>query len=186
MHWPIDRLLRRAAALALAALVAAPDLALASEPRSKPAAATKSLDAMSPAELDHFVQGLNESSNWRKFRRPGDPPDFVPGKPVRVMYGAGASFGRGGGGNFRSFRQSGLGSRRSGVGSRRRGNGSDQSAMERGRGSRSSGTSSSLGSNRSGSSFGSSRGGSSRSGSSSGRSSFGSGSSFGNGGGFNQ
>jgi len=122
---------------------------------------------MSQAELDQYVQQLNHDANWRKYRRPNDPPDFVPGKPVKVMYGAGAKMGRGGTG-ARAFRKSGLGQRRSGLGGSRRRGRDDQTAMDRGRGSSNSG----LGS--------SSR---SRSGSSSNRSSFGSSSrssSFGN------
>lgn len=149
---------RRAAVLVLAVLIAAPEIALATG---------QPLDSMSQAELDRYVQQINQDANWRKFRRPNDPPDFVPGKPVKVMYGAGAKMGRGGTG-ARAFRKSGLGQRRSGLGgSRRRGGRDDQTAMDRGRGSSNSG----LGS--------SSR---SRSGSSSNRSSFGnsSRSSFGN------
>jgi len=171
MRRPIERLLRRTAALVLAVLVASPEIALAAE--SSAPAKTKSLDSMSQAELDALVADINHEANWRKYRRPGDPPDFEPGKPVRVMHGAGAMLGRGGHGG-RSFRQAGLAGRRGGaIGGNRRGSDrSQQSAMERGRGSsRSSG--SSFGSSSSRSSFGS--------GSSSSRSSFGSGSSFGNG-----
>jgi hypothetical protein len=152
MQLRIRRRLQRAAAIALAALVATPELAAAVEPPAR----SKSLDAMSPAELDAYVRSINETANWRKYRRPNDPPDFVPGKPVRVMHGAGAMLGRGGHGG-RSFRASGLAGRRGGAigSSRRRGSGrEDQSAMDRGRGSsRSSG--SSLGSGSSRSSFGS-------------------------------
>ena len=164
MRRPIERLLRRTAALVLAVLVASPEIALAAE--SSAPAKTKSLDSMSQAELDQYVQGLNESANWRKYRRPGDPPDFVPGKPVRVMNGAGSSFGRGGRGG-RSFRKSGLASRRGGS-SRRDHNDQQTSGMDRSRGSSRSGLGGS-------SSFGSSGLGSSNSSS---RSSFGS-SSFG-------
>jgi hypothetical protein len=174
MPRPISRRLRSVASLALAALVALPELALATEPPAKTAApAARSLDSMSPAELDRYVQQLNESANWRKYRRPNDPPDFVPGKPVRVMHGAGAAFGRGGNRGGRAFRQSGLARRRGGsIGSDRRRGRSAESAVESSR-------------SRSGSSFGSS-GSSSRSSSS--RSSFGSSSrsSFGNGSGFDQ
>jgi hypothetical protein len=167
----IERLLRRATVVALALLIAAPEIAMAIDPPKS----SKSLDAMSDAELKTFVDGLNQSANWRKYRRPSDPPDFVPGKPVRVMHGAGAMLGRGGRGGGRSFRQSGLANRRGGAigSSRRRGGGrNDQSAMESSRGS-SRGSSSSSGSR---SSFGSGS-----------RSSFGSGgnTSFGNSNGFN-
>jgi len=172
MRCSTRNLLRCAAAIALVAALATPEPTWATE---APVGTTRSLDSMSPAELDHFVQQLNESANWRKYRRPGDPPDFVPGKPVRVMNGAGAAFGRGGrGGGARSFRRSGLASRR-GTGSRR-GPGDQTTGMDRGRGSRGSSSSGS-------SSFGSSSGfgSSSRSRSSSGssRSSFGSSSGFG-------
>jgi hypothetical protein len=140
-----SRSIRRARAWAATLVVSA--ALLAPEPSR---ASNKSLDAMSPAELERFVQQLNEDANWRKYRRPGDPPDFVPGAPVRVMHGAGAAFGRGGGRGGGSFRRSGLGSRRSGLGGRRRGR-EDAVASDRSR--------SSLGSSsrsRSGSSFGSS------------------------------
>ena len=158
----IRRSLRACAALGFALLVAAPDAAIAAE------AAGKSMDRMSPSELDAFVRQLNESANWRKYRRPGDPADFVPGKPVRVMHGVGASMGRGGM-RGAQFRKAGLANRR---GSRSGGRSND--AMAQGRNSRN-GTSSSS-SSRSG------LGGSSRS--SFGSSSFGSGSSLG--GSFNQ
>ena len=159
----LERCLRRAAALALAVLVAAPDVALAADPPA-PRASSRSLDSMSQSEIDALVSDINHQANWRMQRRPGDPPDFVPGKPVKVMHGAGAVLGRGGRGG-RSFRQAGLSKRN---GSNKRGNGrNQQSAMDRGRGSSS--HSSSFGSsNGNGSSFGSSS-----------RSSFGSGSSFG-------
>ncbi len=164
MRRPIDRWLRRAAALALALLVAAPDAALAAD--SAPAR-TKSLDSMSQSEIDALVSNINQQANWRMARRPNDPPDFVPGKPVRVMHGAGSTLGRGGRGGGRSFRQAGLSGRR---GNNKRNGNNQQSAMDRGRNSsRNSNSSSGLGgSNRS--SFGSGS-----------RSSFGSGSSFGNG-----
>ena len=138
-----DRVKRWAAALLLSAALVSPEPSVASEPSNK------SLDAMSPGELERFVQKLNEDANWRKYRRPGDPPDFVPGKPVRVMVGAGAAFG-GGARSGGSFRRSGLGSRRSALGSRRRDR-DDATASDRSR--------SSLGSSsrsRTGSSFGSS------------------------------
>ncbi len=105
----IRRTLQIAVAIAIAALVGMPDAVVA--------ASAQSLDAMSQQELDRFVQELNESANWRKFRRPGDPPDFVPGKPVKVMHGAGASMGRGGGSG--GFRRGGLANRRSTRSSRR-------------------------------------------------------------------
>jgi hypothetical protein len=144
---------RRAGALLLGALLALPELALAAEPRG-----VGSLDAMSDAELERYVQKLNEDANWRKYRRPGDPPDFVPGKPVRVMIGAGNAFGRGGArAGMQGFRRSGLGSRRSGLSSRRRGR--DDASTQSMRGSsRSSGLGSSSRSSRSGSSFGSGSG----------------------------
>jgi hypothetical protein len=171
----IRRCLQRAAAIALALLVAAPELAIAIEPPA--ATRTKSLDSMSPSELEAFVASINHTANWRKFRRPSDPPDFEPGKPVRVMHGAGASLGRGGRGGGRSFRQSGLAGRRGGAigGNRRSGDRQDQSAMERSRGSSSRSSS--------GSSFGSSSGRSSFGSSS--RSSFGSGSGLGQSNGMN-
>lgn len=146
------RTARRGAAIGLIALLALPELALASDRRG-----VGSLDGMSDAELERYVQKLNEDANWRKYRRPGDPPDFVPGKPVRVMIGAGNAFGRGGGrAGMQSFRRSGLGSRRSGLSSRRRGGRDDAS------------TQSTRGSSRSNSSFGSSSRSRSNSGSSSG------------------
>jgi hypothetical protein len=90
-----------------------PDAVLAIETAGANAPA-KSMDRMSPQELERFVQQLNESANWRKYRRPGDPPDFVPGKPVKVMHGAGSSLGRGGGmrSGGQSFRRGGLANRR--------------------------------------------------------------------------
>ena len=170
--------LRRIFAIAIAVLVATPDAVLATSGTT----ASKSMDAMSPQELEHFVQQLNESANWRKYRRATDPPDFVPGKPVKVMHGAGSSFGRsGGGGGSGGFRKSGLGNRR-GARSGRGKNRDD--AMAQGRGnSRSgrSGSGSGLGSG-SGSRSSSSSGSSSRSRSNTGfgSSSRNSGSSFGN------
>ena len=147
------RVARRGAAIALVALLALPELAFAAEPRGG-----RSLDAMSQAELDRYVQQLNEQANWRKYRRPGDPPDFVPGKPVRVMVGAGNAFGRSGGRpGMQSFRRSGLGSRRGGLSSRRRG-GRDDATTQSQRGS--SRSNSSFGSSRSRGSGGSSFGGS--------------------------
>lgn len=136
------RSLQIAAAIGISLLVALPDAALA--------VTQKSLDQMSQAELDRFVQQLNETANWRKYRRPGDPPDFVPGKPVKVMHGAGASMGRGGarGGNFR---RGGLANRRS---AKSKGRNRDD-AMAQDRGSRSRSNSSSSSSSRS--SFGNSR-----------------------------
>ena len=129
-------------------------------------AAGKSLDAMSPAELEAHVKQLNETANWRKYRRPSDPPDFVPGKPVKVMVGAGSSFGRGGmRGGGGSFRRSGLSNRRNSRSSRRNGR-DDAMAQDRG-----SSRSSSSRSSRSGSSFGSSRNSGSSFGSSRNRSS---------------
>ena len=163
MRRTLERCLRRAAALALAVLVAAPDVALAADP---PAPRTKSLDSMSQSEIDALVSDINHQANWRMYRRPGDPPDFVPGKPVKVMHGAGSMLGRGGRGG-RSFRQAGLSKRNGGKNGNGK-NGRNSSAMDRGRNS----------SRSSGSSFGSSNGSSFGSGS---RSSFGSGSSFGNG-----
>jgi hypothetical protein len=145
---------RAAAALLLCASLALPELAYAGDPPTG-----KSLDAMSSAELERFVQQLNEDANWRRYRRPGDPPDFVPGKPVKLTHGAGSAFGRGGGIRGGSFRRGGL-SRRSGLSSRRRGR-DDAMAADGGRSSRSGLGSSSR--SRS-SSFGSSSFGSSRSG----------------------
>ena len=115
----IRRFLKTSAAIAIAALVGLPDVVFAA----------KSLDQMSQPELDAFVQQLNETANWRKYRRPGDPPDFVPGKPVKVMHGAGASMGRAGRGGG-SFRQGGLANRRSAKSSRR--NRDDSMAQSRG------------------------------------------------------
>lgn len=154
----------RTVAIAVALLVATPDAVLAASGTT----ASKSMDGMSPQELDHFVQQLNEKANWRKYRRPSDPPDFVPGKPVKVMHGAGSSFGRSsGGGGSGGFRKSGLANRR---GSRSgRGKNRDD-AMAQGRGSSRSGRSSSSSSSSSGSRSRSGFGSSSRS----------SGSSFGN------
>jgi len=174
--------LRRIFAIAVAVLVATPDAVLATSGTT----ASKSMDAMSPQELEHFVQQLNESANWRKYRRATDPPDFVPGKPVKVMHGAGSSFGRsGGGGGSGGFRKSGLGNRR-GARSGRGKNRDD--AMAQGRGSSRSGRSGSGSSSgfssrsNSGSSSRSSSGSSSRSRSNAGfgSSSRNSGSSFGN------
>ena len=51
----IRRFLKTSAAIAIAALVALPDVVFAA----------KSLDQMSQAELDAFVQHLNETANWR-------------------------------------------------------------------------------------------------------------------------
>lgn len=144
------RSLRRLVAIALALLVATPEIALASEV----AAPAKSLDRMSPQELERFVQQLNETANWRKYRRPNDPPDFVPGKPVRLMHGAGSSMRQGGSGGA-GFRRSGLASRR---GSRSgRGKNRDDAMSQSRSNSRSSRSNSSSGSgSRSRSSFGSS------------------------------
>lgn len=138
----IRRSLQIAAAIAIAALVALPDEVFA--------ASAQSMDAMSQQQLDRFVQQLNESANWRKYRRPGDPPDFVPGKPVKVMHGAGASMGRGGRGGG-SFRRGGLANRRNSRSSRR----NRDDAMAQGRGS-SRGSRSGSGSSSRNSSFGSS------------------------------
>jgi hypothetical protein len=163
----------RTVAIAVALLVATPDAAVA----ASGTAASKSMDRMSPQELDLFVQQLNETANWRKYRRPSDPPDFVPGKPVKVMHGAGSSFGRSGGGGSGGFRKSGLANRRGA----RAGRGKNRDdAMAQGRGSSRSGRSS-LGSG-SGSRSSSSSGSSSRSRSNTGfgSSSRNSGSSFGN------
>ena len=163
---------RHLVAIMLALLVATPDAALATQGTT----ASKSMDGMSAQELEHFVQQLNESANWRKYRRASDPPDFVPGKPVKVMHGAGSSFGRGGGGGGSGgFRKSGVGNRR-GARSGRSGSGS---GLGSGSSSRSSSSSGSSSRSRSNSGFGSS----SRSGSSS----FGNSSSSNNGaGGFDQ
>jgi hypothetical protein len=150
----IRRFLKVHAAIAIATLVALPDAAFA--------VTQKSLDQMSQQELDRFVQQLNESANWRKYRRPSDPPDFVPGKPVKVMHGAGSSMGRGGarGGNFR---RGGLANRKSSKSKGR--NRDDAMAQDRGssRSSRSNSSSSSSSRNsssssrsNSGSSFGNS------------------------------
>lgn len=155
MRRPIARLLRGLAALALALTLVAPDLALAVDKSANTISPTKPLDAMSQAELDRYVQQINESANWRKYRRPNDPPDFVPGKPVRVMNGAGAAFGRGGNRGGRAFRQSGLARRRGGsIGSDRRSSRRDRNANESARSGSSSGRSSFGSSSRS--SFGSS------------------------------
>lgn len=123
-----SRSIRRARSWAAALLLSA--ALLLPEPSR---ASAESLDAMSPSELERFVQELNEEANWRKYRRPGDPPDFVPGAPVRVMHGAGSAFGRGGGRASGSFRKSGLGARRSGLGGRRRERGEDGLASNRSR-----------------------------------------------------
>ncbi|MCX5739141.1 MAG: hypothetical protein NTZ61_11730 [Proteobacteria bacterium] len=165
----------RTVAIAVALLVGIPDAAFA----ASGTAASKSMDRMSPQELDRFVQQLNENANWRKYRRPNDPPGFVPGKPVKVMHGAGSSFGRsgGGGGGSGGFRKSGLANRRGA----RAGRGKNRDdAMAQGRGSSRSGRSG-LGSG-SGSRSSSSSGSSSRSRSNTGfgSSSRNSGSSFGN------
>lgn len=139
----IRRLLKVSAAIGISLLVALPDAAFA--------VTQKSLDQMSQAELDRFVQQLNETANWRKYRRPSDPPDFVPGKPVKVMHGAGASMGRGGG-RGGNFRRGGLANRRSSKSKGR--NRDDAMAQDRGS-SRSRSNSSSNSSSRS--SFGNSR-----------------------------
>ena len=132
-----------AVAIAIALLVATPDAVLAVEATSAPI--DESMDQMSPQELEHFVQQLNETANWRKYRRPSDPPDFVPGKPVKVMHGAGASIGRGGmRGGGQSFRRGGLANRRTAKSGRGR-NRDDAMAQSRGtsRSNRSSSSSSS-------------------------------------------
>jgi len=168
----------RIVAIAVALLVATPDAALA----VSGTAASKSMDRMSPQELDRFVQQLNETANWRKYRRRSDPPDFVPGKPVKVMRGAGSSFGRGGGGaGSGGFRKSGVGNRR-GARSGRGKNRDDAMAQGRGNsrsGRSGSGSSSGFGSR---SNSGSSSGSNSRSRSNTGfgSSSRNSGNSFGN------
>ena len=169
---------RHLVAITLALLIATPDAALATSGTT----ASKSMDGMSAQELEHFVQQLNESANWRKYRRASDPPDFVPGKPVKVMHGAGSSFGRGGGGGGSGgFRKSGVGNRR-GARSGRGKNRDD--AMAQGRGNSRSGRSGSGSSSgfSSRSNSGSSSGSSSRSRSNTGfgGSSRSSGSSFGN------
>jgi hypothetical protein len=168
----IRRTLQIGAAIAIAALVGLPDVVFAA----------KSLDQMSQQELDSVVKQLNETANWRKYRRPSDPPDFVPGKPVKVMHGAGTSMGRArhGGGNFR---RGGLASRRASKSSR--GNRNDTMAQNRGssrsNSSRSNSNSSSssrnsgFGSSSRSSGFGSSSRGSGGSSFGSGGSSFGSG-----------
>jgi hypothetical protein len=166
------RRVQRAFAISISLLVATPDAALAAEAAS----ASKSMDRMSPQELERFVQQLNESANWRKYRRPSDPPDFVPGKPVKVMHGAGPSFGRGGGmrGGGQSFRRGGLANRRNAKSGRGR-NRDDAMAQSRGssRSSRSSSSSRSGSRSSSGSGFGnSSRNGSSSFGNNNGNSSF--------------
>lgn len=136
---PLARRLRHLGAVALMGAVALPELAFAAAPLPS----GKSLDAMSDAELERFVQAINESANWRKYRRPGDPPDFVPGAPVKVMFGAGAAFGRGGGGRSGAFRKSGVGARRSGLANRRRGGREENtSALGSSRGGRGSSSSS--------------------------------------------
>ncbi len=153
----------RTVAIAVALLVAIPEAGFAAAGTT----ASRSMDAMSQQELDLFVQQLNESANWRKYRRPNDPPDFVPGKPVRVMHGAGSSFGRSGGGAGAGFRKSGLASRR---GSRAgRGKSRDDAMAQSRSGSRSgrsnsSASSSSSSNSRSRSGFGSSSRNSSSSG----------------------
>jgi hypothetical protein len=170
------RRVQRAFAIVISLLVAAPDAVLAAEETS----ASKSMDRMSPQELERFVQQLNESANWRKYRRPSDPPDFVPGKPVKVMHGAGSSFGRGGGmsGGGQSFRRGGLANRRNARSGRGR---SRDDAMAQSRGSSRSNRSSSSARSGSRSSSGSSLGNSSRTGSRGfGSSSRNGGSSFGN------
>jgi hypothetical protein len=164
----LRRGMRRAAAIAIALLLAAPDVALAE----------KSLDQMSQQELSTYVAHLNYQANWRKYRRPGDPPDFVPGKPVRVMNGAGAAFA-GGGGRRAAFRRSGGRSRSA---SRRR-NRNSSMASSSSRSDRLGGSSRSGSGLNSGSTFGSgsrSSFGSSGSGSSSFGNGFGSGSVFNN------
>lgn len=137
---PLLGRLRTTCAALLMGLVALPDPALA----TSPSRSGRSLDAMSDAELERFVQEINESANWRKYRRPGDPPDFVPGKPVKVMFGAGAAFGRGGGmrAGGGAFRRNGLGSRRSGLSNRRNNSRDQASSSGLGRSSRSRGNSS--------------------------------------------
>ena len=144
------RSLRSIVAIALALLVATPEIALAVEGTT----ATKSLDRMSPQELARFVQQLNESANWRKYRRPNDPPDFVPGKPVRLMHGAGSSMRQGGGGGA-GFRKSGLASRRGSRSGRGR-NRDDAMSQSRSNSRSSRSNSSSSSGSRSRSSFGSS------------------------------
>jgi len=164
------RRVQRAIAIAISLLVATPDAALAVEATGA-SQSMRSMDRMSPQELEHFVQELNESANWRKYRRASDPPDFVPGKPVKVMHGAGSSIGRGGmRGGGQSFRRGGLANRRNS----RLGRGRNRDdAMAQSRGSARSSRSSSSSRSGSRSSFGSS----SRNSSSSSRNS---GSSFGN------
>jgi len=126
------RRVQRALAIAIALLVATPDAVLAIETTGA-STPTKSMDRMSPQELEHFVRQLNESANWRKYRRPNDPPDFVPGKPVKVLHGAGSSVGRGGGmrSGGQSFRRGGLANRRNAK-SRRGRNRDDAMAQSRG------------------------------------------------------
>jgi hypothetical protein len=138
-------------AIAVALLVATPDAVLAASGTS----ASRSMDRMSPQELESFVQQLNESANWRKYRRPNDPPDFVPGKPVKVMHGAGSSFGRSGGGGGGGFRKSGLANRRGSRGGRGK-NRDDAMAQGRGNSRSSRSGSGSNSSSRSRSGFGSS------------------------------
>ncbi|MCU0669732.1 MAG: hypothetical protein MUF70_10315 [Myxococcota bacterium] len=147
------RSLRHACAAVLMGLVALPDPALAASPLPR----GQSLDAMSDAELERLVKQINESANWRKSRRPGDPPDFVPGAPVKVMFGAGAAFGRSGGmRGGGAFRRQGLNARRSGLSSRRRGREENTSSLgsSRSRGTSSNRTESSFGGNSRSSSFG--------------------------------
>ncbi len=174
---------QRAFAIAIALLVATPDAALAVETAGADTPA-KSMDRMSPQELEHFVQQLNESANWRKYRRPSDPPDFKPGKPVKLMHGAGSSLGRGGGGRGGGVRGGGQSFRRGGLANRRnaksgRGQNRDD-AMAQSRGSSRSSRSGSNSSSGSRSGFGSSSRNGSGFGSSS-RSSLGSGSRNGSG-----
>jgi hypothetical protein len=147
------RRLRRTVAIVVALLTATPDAALAASATP----ASKSMDGMSQQELERFVQQLNETANWRKYRRPSDPPDFVPGKPVKVMHGAGSSFGRSSGGGNAGFRKSGLANRRGSRGGRGK-NRDDAMAQGRGnsRSSRSDSSSSSSSSSRSRSGLGNS------------------------------
>ena len=148
------RRVQRAFAIAIALLVAMPDAVLALEGTDE-SKSVKSMDRMSPQELERFVQQLNESANWRKYRRPNDPPDFVPGKPVKVLHGAGSSVGRGGGmrSGGQSFRRGGLANRRNAKS--RRGRNRDD-AMAQSRGSSRSSRSGSNSSSNSRSSFGNS------------------------------
>jgi hypothetical protein len=147
------RCVQRAFAIAIALLVALPDAVFAIETVGTSAPA-KPMDRMSPQELERFVQQLNESANWRKYRRPSDPPDFVPGKPVKVTHGAGSSFGRGGmRGGGQSFRRGGLANRRNAKSGRGR---NRDDSMAQGRGNSRSSRSGSGSSSGSRSSFGSS------------------------------